>query len=56
MQLTATIRRRPAPGAKNVDGLEMKVITTEGSDYDAAKADLETRVPGGWQMLSVRSH
>jgi hypothetical protein len=56
MQLTATIRTRPEPGAKNVDGLAMDVITTEGPDYDTAKADLETRVPGGWQMLSVRSH
>jgi hypothetical protein len=56
MQLTATIRTKPEPGARNVDGLEMDVITTEAPDYGTAKADLETRVPDGWQMLSVRSH
>jgi hypothetical protein len=56
MQLTATIRPRPEPGATNIDGFEMKVITTEGPDYDTAKSALETRVPDGWQMLSVRSH
>lgn len=56
MQLTATIRTRPDDGAKNVDGLAMEVITTEAPDYDTAKADLDGRVPDGWQMLSVRSH
>lgn len=56
MQLTGTIRTRPADGAKNVDGLEMKVLTTEGPDYDTAKTALDEQVPDGWQLLSVRSH
>jgi hypothetical protein len=56
MQLTATIRTRPAPGATNRDGLAMDVITTTADDYDTARADLDGRVPQGWQMLSVRSH
>lgn len=56
MNLTATIRTRPAEGAKNVDGLAMEVLTTTADDYDTAYTDLEARVPAGWQMLSVRSH
>lgn len=56
MQLTATIRTRPAEGAKNVDDLEMKVITTTATYYDDAYAELQQAVPEGWQMLSVRSH
>lgn len=52
--LTATIRTRPETGAKNVDGLEMDVITATADDYDVAKAELEARVPEGWQMLSIR--
>jgi hypothetical protein len=56
MQLTATIRTIPEPGAKNRDGLATDVITTTADDYDAAYADLAQRVPEGWQMLSVRSH
>jgi hypothetical protein len=56
MHLTATIRQRPDEGAKNVDGLPTDVITTEAPDYDTAKAELDGRVPDGWQMLFVRSH
>lgn len=56
MQLTATIRTVRAPGARNVDGLAIEVITTEAPDYDTAKAELDGRVPDGWQMLSVRQH
>jgi hypothetical protein len=56
MQLTATIRTRPEPGATNRDGLAMDVITTSADDYDTAYADLTQRVPEGWQMLSVRGH
>jgi hypothetical protein len=56
MQLTATIRTRHEPGAKNRDGLAMDVITTTADDYDTARAELDGRVPEGWQMLSVRSH
>lgn len=54
MHLTATIRLRPEPGAKNVDGLAMEVLTAP--DYDTALAQLDARVPDGWQKLSVRSH
>lgn len=56
MQLTATIRTRPEPGAKNRDGLAMEVITSTADDYDTALADLTARTPDGWHMLSVRSH
>jgi hypothetical protein len=56
MQLTATIRTRPEPGATNRDGLAMDVITTTADDYDTAYAALAQRVPEGWQMLSVRGH
>jgi hypothetical protein len=56
MQLTATIRTRPAEGAKNVDGLAMDVITETADDYDTALAQLDARVPDGWQKLSVRTH
>lgn len=56
MQLTATIRTRPEPEANNVDGLAMEVITTTATYYDDAFAELQSRVPEGWQMLSVRSH
>ena len=56
MQLTATIRTRPEPGAKNVDGLTMDVITAHADDYDTAYAELRQQVPDGWQMLSVRGH
>jgi hypothetical protein len=56
MQLTATIRTIPESGAKNVDGLEMDVITIEAPDYDTALQQLDARVPDGWQKLSVRSH
>lgn len=52
--LTATIRTRPETGAKNVDGLEMDVITATADDYDGAKAELEAKTPEGWQMLSIR--
>lgn len=56
MHLTATIRTRPEPGAKTRDGLAMDVLTTTADDYDTAYADLQGRLPDGWQMLSVRSH
>lgn len=56
MHLTATIRLRPEPGAKNVDGLAMEVLTETADDYDTALAQLDARVPDGWQKLSVRSH
>lgn len=52
--LKATIRTRPETGAKNLDGLTMDVITAEADDYDTAKAELESKTPDGWQMLSIR--
>lgn len=55
MNLTATIRTRPDEGATNVDGLAMDVLTATAPDYDTAKADIEGRVPDGWQILSLRS-
>ncbi|MFI5426032.1 hypothetical protein ACHMWU_03740 [Aeromicrobium sp. UC242_57] len=54
MILKATIRTRPETGAKNLDGLTMDVITAEADDYDTAKAELESKTPDGWQMLSIR--
>ncbi|MBP2391726.1 hypothetical protein [Aeromicrobium fastidiosum] len=56
MQLTATIRTRPAEGAKKGDSLAMEVLTETADDYDAALAQLDARVPDGWQKLSVRAH
>lgn len=56
MQLTATIRTRPTEGAKNVDDLAMDVLTETADDYDTALAQLDSRVPDGWQKLSVRAH
>lgn len=55
MILTATIRTAPGTGARNRDGLSMDVITVTADDYNTAYAQLEAKVPDGWQMLSVRS-
>lgn len=52
--LAATIRQKPAPHAKNVDGLDTRSIIAEGDDYNAAKAGLAEQMPDGWQMLYVR--
>lgn len=54
MILKATIRTRPDENAKNVDGLAMDVIAAEADDYDTAYAELESKTPDGWQMLSIR--
>lgn len=56
MQLTATVRTIPDSSADDIDSLRMDVITSEAPDYDTAYARLSTRVPDGWQLLSVRSH
>ena len=56
MQLTAMIRTRPEDHKTDVSALAMDVITTTADDYDTALAELQGRVPDGWQMLSLRSH
>ena len=56
MQLTATVRTIPDPAANDIDSLRMDVITSEAADYDTAYARLSTRIPDGWQLLSVRRH
>ncbi|WP_157432595.1 hypothetical protein [Aeromicrobium sp. Root472D3] len=55
MQLTATIRTRPADGAKNVDDLEHRDIIGTGPTHDDARADLDGQIPDGWQLLYVRA-
>lgn len=55
VNLTATIRTRPADHRTDLSTLTMDVITATADDYDTAKAELEGRVPDGWQMLSLRS-
>ena len=55
MKLTATIRTRPDDHKTDLSTLTMDVITAEAPDYDTARAELDGRVPDGWQMLSVRS-
>lgn len=55
MHLNGTIRRKPAEGAKTVDGLETRTIVGTGTDYDEARADLNGQVPEGWQLLNVQS-
>lgn len=53
MILTATIRTRPDEHAKNVDGLEMDVITAMADDYDAAYSELESKTPDGARTMST---
>lgn len=55
MQLSGTIRIRPADDARSVDDLDTRDVVGIGTTYDDARAELDAQVPDGWQLLFVRS-
>jgi hypothetical protein len=46
---TATIRARLAEGANTVDDLKRRDVVN--TTYDRDRADFQTHVPDGWQLL-----